>query len=61
MDNPAKHYRQLADSTRRLSETAHQDDIRQAMKLLARDYEEIAEDIEDGIMAVRHPELLPQL
>jgi hypothetical protein len=34
--------------------------VRKTLLDLARDYEELAEDVERGIVALRHPELLPR-
>ena len=54
----ASYYRERADHARRLAEAAWQDDLKETLLRLARDFDETAEDIEAGATKVRHPELL---
>jgi len=41
-----------------LAEAAWQPELKDRLRSLAKDYEEIAEDIETGATEIRHPELL---
>jgi hypothetical protein len=54
----ASHYRELADHTRQLAEATWQDELEEMLRRVARDFDEIAEDIEAGATEARHPELL---
>jgi hypothetical protein len=56
----AKYYRQQADHARRLAGMLHQRDVREMLEQTARDYDDIAEDLEMGAVEIRHPELMPQ-
>jgi hypothetical protein len=58
----AGYYREQAERARRLADgvTPHSD-AQKSLRDMARDYDEIAEDIEQGAIEVRHPELMPQL
>jgi hypothetical protein len=47
----ARHMRQLAES---ILDTT----LREGLYAMARDYDEVAEDLESGAETVRHPELL---
>jgi hypothetical protein len=38
----------------------HQLEIREMLAQMARDYDDIAEDLENGAIEIRHPELMPQ-
>ncbi len=55
----ASHYRERADHVRQLAEAAWQDDLKETLRRLARDFDDIAEDIEAGATEPRRPELLP--
>jgi len=52
----ASYYRERADHVRRLAEITWQDDLEAALRRVAQDYDEIAEDL--GATEIRHPELL---
>jgi HSP20 family molecular chaperone IbpA len=58
--HPAKYYREQAAHARRLSGMVHQDELRESFKRLADDYDDIAADLENGVVEIRHPERLPQ-
>jgi hypothetical protein len=53
----AAHYRDKANRALRLAE-AWQPELKDRLRSLAKDYDEIAEDIETGATEIRHPELL---
>jgi hypothetical protein len=59
--HPAEYYRERARHARELAEIAPQQSVRDALSKAARDFDEIAEDLEAGAIEVRHPELMPQL
>ena len=52
----ASYYRERADHLRRLAEMTR--DLEGAVRSLAQDYDETAEDLEAGATEARHPELL---
>ena len=54
----AAHYRDKANRALRLAEAAWQPELKDRLRSLAKDYEEIAEDIETGATEIRHPEIL---
>jgi hypothetical protein len=56
----ASDYRKQADHARQLAEATWQDNLEEMLHRLARDFDEIAEDIEAGATELRHPELLRQ-
>jgi hypothetical protein len=56
----ARYYRAEADHMRRLASLVHQPAIQVKLREAARDFEEIAQDLEGGLIEVRHPEMLPQ-
>ena len=53
------YFRRHAERTRRLSRMMLQAGIRETLLNLARDYDELADDLELGTAAIRHRELLP--
>ncbi len=53
----ASDYRKQADHARQLAEATWQDNLEEILRRVARDFDEIAEDIEAGATEVRHPEL----
>jgi hypothetical protein len=53
----APRYRELADHARQLAQASWQDDLAEMLRCLARDFDEIADDIEAGATEVRHPDL----
>ncbi len=58
----AIYYRQHAELGRRLAKgIATRPDIADHLRLMARDYDQIAEDLEVGAIDIRHPELMPQV
>jgi hypothetical protein len=54
----ASHYRDLADDARQLAEATWQDDLEETLRRMARDFDEIAKDLEAGATELRHPEPL---
>ena len=56
----ASYSRARAKQARQLAETTLDDTLRDALRSMARDYDELAEDLEHGAEAVRHPGLLPE-
>jgi hypothetical protein len=56
--HPPEYYRELAQRARRLAGMVHQSDVKRALLKAAKDFDEIAEDLEAGA-EVRHPELMP--
>ena len=55
----ANYYRDQASRARRLGEPLSESD-RYALEALARDFDDIAEDLDRGAIEIRHPELMPQ-
>ena len=56
----AARYRDKAERIRQLADLAWQPELKDMLRSLATDYEEIAEDIETGATEIRHPELLDE-
>jgi len=56
----AVHCRTRAKHARQLAETTLDHSLHDALLAMAQDYDELAEDLEHGAEAVRHPELLPE-
>jgi hypothetical protein len=56
----ARYYRREAARARRLANAINHPDARDALLNMAKDYEEIATDLERGAVKIDHPELLPQ-
>jgi hypothetical protein len=54
----AAYYRDRAEHIRRLADAAWQPELKEALRRLANDYDEVAEDIETGAPTIRHSELL---
>jgi hypothetical protein len=59
MDRSA-HYRDEANHARQLADATWQPDLEDMLRHLAKDYDEIAEDIETGAIEIRHAELLDE-
>jgi hypothetical protein len=57
MDRSA-HYRNRANHARQLADATWQPDLEDMLRHLAKDYDEVAEDIETGAIEIRHAELL---
>ncbi len=53
-------FRGMAQRARRLAGMAHQPKVREILQRAARDFEEIAEDVEVGAVEIRHRELMLQ-
>jgi hypothetical protein len=54
----ASDYRERATHLRRLAELTWQDDLEALLRHVARDYDEVAEDLEAGTTEIRHAELI---
>ena len=59
MEQPS-FYRAQAERARRVADTVEEPQLQRNFRHLARDFEEIAEDLESGVAEPRHRELLPQ-
>jgi len=58
--HPASYYRERAQHARDLASRVYQPDLLDVLRQAARDYDDIAEDLERGAIEIRHPELMPQ-
>ncbi len=56
----AAYYRECAAHARRLADTAYRGGLREFLRDMAQDYDDIAVDLENGAIEIRHPELMPQ-
>ena len=56
----SSYYRQEAIRARRLVKAINHPEARDALLKFAKDYDEIATDLETGAVEIRHPDLLPQ-
>ena len=57
----ASYYRDQADCARRLARAHIQDETKALLlQRVAQDYDDIAEDLENGAVDIKHPEMLPQ-
>ena len=54
------YYREQAERARRLADHVNDREAAVALSRAARDFEDIAEDLESGAIEVRHPDLMPQ-
>ena len=57
MDRSA-HYRDQANHARQLADATWQPDLEDMLRHLAKDFDEVAEDIETGAIEIRHADLL---
>ncbi len=57
---PASYYREQGERARRLAQSILNREVVEMLSRMATDYDDIAEDLEAGLIDVRHPELLPQ-
>lgn len=53
----AAFYRERAAHIRLLHDLVHQRDMRDTLAGMARDYDEVADDVESGKIEIRHPAL----
>jgi hypothetical protein len=60
MSHDAVYYREQAERARRLAMVPTDRETQEALKRIAEDYSDIAEDLESGAIEIRHPELMPQ-
>jgi hypothetical protein len=56
----AKYYRDQAEKARRLSHDVATPAAGDVLEKLAEDYDDIADDLQDGAVDIRHPELMKQ-
>ena len=54
----AAYYRDRAEHIRRLADAAWQPELKEALRRVANDYDEVVEDIETDADKIRHRELL---
>jgi hypothetical protein len=57
--HPAHYYRDQAARAKRLADHVT-GEVCDALRRLAQDFDEIAEDLENGAVEIRHPESMPQ-
>jgi hypothetical protein len=57
----ASHYREQAERARRLARVTTARAIEESLARTAKDYSDIADDLESGAIEIRHPELMPPL
>jgi hypothetical protein len=58
----AAYYREQAERARRLADgVPGHSDVQNSLRHMALNYDEVAEDIEQGAIEIRHPELTPQI
>ena len=56
----ALHYRHQAERARRLARAVTHRDVEALLSQMAQEYDDIATDLENGAIDVRHPELMRQ-
>ena len=56
----ARYYRNQAAIARRLATRVTDEGAAEILRQTAKDYEDIAEDLETGALEIRHPDLIPQ-
>jgi hypothetical protein len=56
----ASYYRDQAERARRLARAQTQYETKGLLQRVAQDYDELAEDLKNGAVEIRHPEMLPQ-
>ncbi len=54
------YYREQAERARRVAKGPTDYELQQTLRQMARDFDDIAEDLESGAIEIRHPELMPQ-
>jgi hypothetical protein len=55
-----QYYRHEAARAQRLANAINHPEVRDTLLKMAKDYDELAMDLETGGIEIRHPELLPQ-
>ena len=55
------YYRGQAAMARRLAASTYQRELLNLLGRVAQDYDDIADDLENGAITIRHAELMPQL
>lgn len=60
MQNVAYYQQQAARARRLAANAAVPQDVIEALRKVAQDYEEIADDLIIGAIEIRHPDLMPQ-
>jgi hypothetical protein len=59
MQDPS-YWREQAERAQRLARSQTNREVEGLLLRMAQDYEDLAEDLENGAIEIRHPELLPQ-
>jgi hypothetical protein len=57
---PAAYYLEQAEKAERLAFLVSDEQAKAELDKIAEDYRDIASDLENGIIEIRHPELMPQ-
>jgi hypothetical protein len=57
----SSYYREQSARARRLARGVTDREVMSLLMDVARNYDEIAEDLDSGAIKIRHPELMPQL
>jgi len=60
MMQDADYYRAQAERARRMARSITNAEAERLLLQMAREYDDLAEDLEHGAVEIRHPELLPQ-
>jgi hypothetical protein len=60
MDMDASYYRLQAKLAKRLSQESSKPDVQRELAVIARDFAQIAQALENGAIEIRHPELMPR-
>lgn len=55
-----RHYRSQAQVAQRLAGEIYNEEAAASLLKMAQDYQDIAEDLENGAVEIRHPERMPQ-
>ena len=55
-----QHYRSQAQTAQRLAEQINNAEAAASLLKMAQDYQDIAEDLENGAVEIRHAERMPQ-
>jgi hypothetical protein len=56
----ASYYRQETERARRLARSITRGDVEEQLLRMAQEYDDIAEDLDNRAIQIRHPERMPQ-
>ena len=59
MEQPS-YYREHAEQARRIASRTEKGEVARYLRRLASDFDDIATDLENGAVEIRHPERMPQ-